>query len=48
MKSIEDSIKQNTNYNFVHLGEEWFKTVQLDENCDIDDEIIKMFKVGLK
>lgn len=48
MEAIESSIKQNTNYNYVHLGDNWAKSIHLDENCDIDYEIIKMFKKGCR
>jgi len=48
MEAIETSIKQNTNYNYIHLGDNWAKSIQLNEKCDIDEEIIKMFKKGLR
>lgn len=48
MKAIEDSIKYNTDYNFVHLGDAWVKSVILPESCDIPENIINMFKAGIK
>ena len=48
MKAIETSISQNTSYNYVHLGDEWAKSVTIPEDCDINDEILQLFKRGLK
>lgn len=48
MEAIKESIKQNTNYNYIHLGDDWAKSIQLDENCDINEKIVKMFKAGLR
>ena len=48
MTAIEESISKNTNYNYIHLGDEWAKSVIIPENCDINDEILQCFKRGLR
>lgn len=48
MDAIEKSIKQNMNYKFVHLGDEWAKSIVLPSDCDINENIIQMFKAGIR
>lgn len=30
-------------YNFIHIGDDYFNNIKIPENCDINEEIIKMF-----
>lgn len=44
-KEKYDIIKQeciNQGYNFMHCGDDWKKSIKL-ENLDIDEEILKKF-----
>lgn len=44
---IKESCISN-GYNFIHIGDDYFNNIKIPENCDINEEIIKMFKKCIK